>query len=228
MHRLALGAFLTLCLGFSPVHAETLLHLGETATVMAAPDELAATLRAEAVSPSASTAQSQVNALVADGLAKAAATTGIVASTGGYGVWRTGPTPTDRAERWQAGQSINLSSRDGAALLTLIGELQRKGFALSNLNWRLSRDAERQARQTATRQALSALRGRTEEAAGLLDLRFVRFKDVRLDSAQPQPVFRGGAPIMMTAAAPAAPPSAVSEDIAVNASVEADAILEAR
>jgi hypothetical protein len=44
-----------------PAYAETVLHLAETATVMVAPDEIAATLTAEATSTSASDAQARVN-----------------------------------------------------------------------------------------------------------------------------------------------------------------------
>jgi predicted secreted protein len=223
MMRVALGLVLVACLGISAAHGETTLHLGETATIMAAPDELVGALRIEAVSASAADAQSRVNALVKAALAQASAVTAVTASTGGYGVWRTEP----NAERWRASQSIGVSSRDGAAVLTLVGELQQKGFTVAGLSWRLSREAERKARQVATRQALSALRGRAEEAAELLELRFLQFKDVRLDSAQPQPSFRASMPMAMASAA-APPPSAVAEDVAVNATVEADAILTAR
>ena len=77
--------------------AETVLQLAETATVMAAPDEIVATLQAEATSASASDAQARVNAVILDALSRAHKVDGLDVFTGGYGVWRTGPTPTDIA-----------------------------------------------------------------------------------------------------------------------------------
>jgi predicted secreted protein len=207
--------------------AETLLHLGETATVMAAPDEIAAALRVEATSATAADAQARVNAIMQDALTRARSVAGLAVSTGGYGVWRVGPTAQDRTERWQAGQTLDLSGHDDSALLKLVGELQQKGLAVSSLGWRLSRQAERRAHQEATKQALAALRGRVDEAAALLDLRFEQFKEVRLDGqAAPRPMFRS-APRAMAAGAPP-PPSAVPEDVAISATAEADAILQPR
>jgi predicted secreted protein len=209
-------AWLTLA---TPARAETVLHLAETATVMAAPDEIAATLRAEATGASASDAQARVNAAMQQALAQAHKIDGLVISTGGYGVWRTGPTSADRNERWQVSQTLSLTGHDGPSLLNLVGVLQQQGLAVGGLNWRLSRDAERQAHQAATKQALSGLRGRVEEAAALLDLRFDQFKEVRLDTPGQQPMPRG----MSAGSAP--PPSAAPEDVPVSATAEADAIL---
>jgi predicted secreted protein len=208
--------------------ADTILHLAETATVMVQPDELAADLRVEATRPTAAEAQAQVNAVMQGALAQARAVPGLTVSTGGYGVWRVGPTEQDRSERWQAGQSLALSGHDDTALLKLVGALQEKGLAVSNLGWRLSRDAERRAHQDATKQALVALQGRIEEAAALLHLRFDQFKEIRLDSAgSPQPILRGAAaPRAMAMAAP--PPSVAAEDVPISATAEADALLTLR
>ncbi len=158
--------------------AETILHLAETATVMVAPDELAATLHAEATGASASDAQARVNTAMQQALAQARKIDGIAISTGGYGVWRTGSTSSERNERWQVSQTLSLNGRDGPSMLNLVGVLQQQGLAVGSLGWRLSSAAERQAHQAATKQALSGLRGRVEEAAALLDLRFGQFKEV--------------------------------------------------
>jgi predicted secreted protein len=205
--------------------AETVLHLAETATVMVAPDEIAATLRAEATGASASDAQARVNAAMQQALAQSHKIDGIVISTGGYGVWRTGPTSADRNERWQVSQTLSLDGHDGPSMLNLVGVLQQQGLAVASLGWRLSRAAERQAHQAATKQALSGLRGRVEEAAALLDLRFGQFKEVRLDTLSQQPMPRGMAMQMATSAGSAPPPSAAPEDVPVSATAEADAIL---
>ena len=191
---------------------------------MVPPDELSATLRAEATSPNAADAQRQVNAAMADALARAKQTTGVAAETGGYSVFRD---TSVKPERWQAAQTLALHSEDGAALLTLVGALQQKGLAVEDLHWRLSDDTERHAQAEAMRRAIGAVRARVDEAAGLLGLSFVRFTTVRLDSPhQNRPPMR-----MMALAAPAAaapPPSAAAEDIPVSATVDVEAALAAK
>ena len=136
---------LVLLVAASPARAETMLHLAATATRLVTPDELDASLRAEAVSADPADAQQRVNALMSAALASAHKVPGVTISTGGYTVWRIGPTQKDRSERWQAGQSLNLTSHDGAALLKLIAALQQAGLASGQLEWRLSPETERKA-----------------------------------------------------------------------------------
>jgi len=220
---IAAGLFWASLLRVSPASAETLLHLADTETVTVAPDELVASLRAEASSASPADAQQRVNAAMADALAQAHKVGGATTSTGAYSVWHVGPTPQDSRERWQASQSLELTSHDGVALLTLVGVLQHNGLAIGELGWRLSREAERKAHDEATRKALAALRSKAQEAAGLLDLRFDSFKAVQLDGAAPVPTPRFVGAIAAMAAS--APPNAVAMDIPVSATAEADVIL---
>jgi len=214
-----------LLLGAASAHAETLLRLSETATVMQHPDELDASLRVEATSPSPAEAQRRVNATMEDALATAKAVAGVTVSTGGYFVWRVGPAPLAPPEHWQANQSIELTSHDGAALLKLVGALQQKGLAVAQLGWRLSDAATRAARAAATKQAIAALRGRAEEAAALLDLRFASFKEVRLDSTRPPPMMPRLMMATAASASSAAPPSAEPADIGISATADADVVL---
>jgi predicted secreted protein len=225
MRRLVLAALLAAVPLSGAWADDTTLTLSETATVTAAPDELAAMLRAEATAPSAAEAQRLVNAAMADALAQARQVAGVTASTGGYGVFR-----DDQAKpaHWQASQTLALRSADGAALLTLVGALQQKGLAVADLHWQLSDAATKRAEADATRRAIGALRGRAEEAAELLGLHFVRFATVRLDTPPPfRPAMRMMAMAAPAAAAPA-PPSAAAEDIPVSATVGADAVLAPR
>jgi predicted secreted protein len=211
-----------------PAWADTELHLAETATVMAGPDEIAATLRVETTSPSPAEAQARANAMMQQALTQAHKVAGLVVSTGGYVVWRVGPDQANHNERWQVSQTLSLTGHEAPPMLTLTGSLQQQGLVVSSLGWRLSPAGERQAHQQATKQALVALRGRVDEAAVLLDLRFEHFKDIRLDSVAPQPLFRAMAPAMAMGAAAAAPPSVAAEDVPVSATAEADAILVPR
>jgi predicted secreted protein len=212
-----------------PCWADTLLRLSETATVMAHPDELDATLRVEATSPTAAEAQRRVNAAMADAIKAAQAVSGVTVSSGAYFVWRAGPTPLDRTERWQAHQSLTLTSHDGAALLKLVGDLQQKGLAVGQLGWRLSDAATRAAQAEATRNAIAALRGRAEEAAALLDLRFGSFKEVRLGGTRPTPILQRTMPMAAPGiSAPVTPPSAEAVDVGISATADADVELLAK
>jgi predicted secreted protein len=227
-HSLPRGTALLLAgllMAAGPAWGETLLRLSETATVTEHPDELDASLRVEVTATNAAEAQRRVNATMGDALAAAKSVAAVTASTGAYFVWRVAPTATDRAEHWQANQSIDLTSHDGAAMLKLVGELQQKGLAIGQLGWRLSDAATRAARAEATRKAIAALRGRAEEAAGLLALRFDSFKEVRLDSTRPPPMPRLMAMAAPMASASAPPPSAEPTDVSVSATAEADVVL---
>jgi uncharacterized protein len=231
--RKLLAATILLFAGFSLPNTayadDTILKLSETATVMVAPDELAASMRVEAIAPTAQDAQKRVNELMTGAIAAAQKFSGVVESTGGYNVWRIAPSPTDRNERWQAGQSLNLTGKDAEAMLKLVGDLQQMGLAQSSLLWRLSQASERKARQDATKQALSTLRGRADEAAEILGLKFASFREVRLDSVTPPPILpRLQMATRAAMAAPAPPPNAEAEDMPVTASAEADVVLKPR
>ena len=209
--------------------ADTLLRLSESARVMVHPDELAATLRTEAVTASAAEAQAQVNTAMARAVGLARQTAGISVTTGYYSVWAQ---PRDFShfagkQDWRASQTLTLRSADSAALLTLVGTLQQQGLAVSQLGWQMAAATARHARAEATKQALGNLRTRAEEAAGILGLRFDSFREVRLDSTRPQPMLRSiASPAPALASASAPPPTAEAEDLPVEASVEADAVLK--
>jgi len=223
--RVAAAAIICACLSWGPARAETLLHLSDTETVTAAPDELAASLRVEATSATPADAQQRVNTAMAAALTQARKVTGVTISTGAYSVWHVNPAPQEHGqEHWQASQGLDLSGHDGRTLLTLVGALQHDGMAIEALNWRLSRDAEHKAHEQALRAAIVAIRGKASQAAGLLDLRFDSFKAVTLGETAPPPLPRF-APVMTMAMSAAPPPSAVAADVPVSATVEADAIL---
>ena len=209
--------------GVTPL-PETALHLGETAEVMRAPDEVVATLRAEARAATAAAAQEAVNRAIAAALDRARTVAGVRVATGGY--W------TNRIEdgrAWQASQQVTLRAANAAALLELTGALQQQGLAVSQLHWQLTRETARTAREEASQIALDALRRRAEAVAGQLGLQVVGLREVRIDAPDRSP-----RPMMAMAAAPraasaaAAPPVTVAEDVVVAATVEAVAILRPR
>jgi len=212
----------------SPACAETLLHLSDTETLVLAPDELAANLRAETTSTSAADAQQRVNAAMSDALARAHAVPGINATTGAYAMWHTAATAQNRTDRWQASQSLVLTGADGIMLLKLVGDLQQAGLAIDDLGWRLSRELARKAHDEATQKALVALRTKAVSVAALLELRFDSFKDVQLDATAPAPAPRFLGAVTATAAPQSSPPNAVTNEVPVSATVQGDAVLLAK
>jgi predicted secreted protein len=205
---------LPLLLASGPAWAQTVLHLSETARVTVRPDELNASVKISAGALSAAEAQNRVNTMVARALDQAKTGAGVVVTTGNYQVWH-GTQP----DQWNAEQSIDLRGQNGDAVLRLVGIYQSQNLALSRLGWQVAAATARAAKTEATRQALSHLRERADDAAGVLGMRFAAFRDVRLDGAPPN---LGPSPRMMAAAAPVAQ----GDDVAVEATVEAEILLQ--
>ncbi len=201
-----------------PAAAQTVLHLSETARVSVRPDELVATFKIGAASLSAAESQNRVNLLVAKALEQVKLVAGVVSATGSYQVWH-----SSQPEQWNAEQTLDLHGRDGTALLRLVGTLQAQGMTLSRLGWRVAGNTARTAKAEATRMALGNLRARADDASGVLGMRFQSFREVRLDGAPPN---MGPMPRMMAEKAGAAAPNAEAEDVAVEATVEADIVLQ--
>ena len=104
--------------------------------------------------------------------------------------------------------------------------LQTQGLAISRLGWQVTPEVSRKARAEATKQALSALRARVDEAAAIVGLSFGGFRDIRLDGTPQMPMPRMMA--AMAASPDAKPPSAQAEDVTIEASVDADVLLVAK
>ena len=208
-------AFLLLTL---PAQAQTVLHLSETARVTVRPDELNASVKVTAGALSAAEAQNRVNVLVAKALDQARSAQGVTATTGNYQVWH-----STQPDQWNAEQSIDLRSHNGDTLLRLVGIYQSQSLALSRLGWQIARDTARAAKAQATREALSHLRDRADDAASALGMRFQSFRDIRLDGAPPN---LGPLPKMLAAAAPTAMPNAQADDVSVEATVEAEVLIQ--
>ncbi|HUC17681.1 MAG TPA: SIMPL domain-containing protein [Acetobacteraceae bacterium] len=199
--------------------ATTILHVSATASVKAMPDELDAELAAEAGAHGPAAAQNAVNAMIGKGLATTRAVSAVTTSTGTYSVWYV----TDPHPEWRAQQSLVLSARDGPALLSLIGQLQAQGLAVTSLGWRLADETLKAASDRAQAIALAMLKGRAEAAAKVLGLHFTGFREVWLTPRVPPLPIQ---PMALMAGRVSAP-NAVPAETMVTATVEADVTLEA-
>ncbi len=202
----------------------TVLHLSEAADREIRRDRLRAQLRVEVVAGNAKQVQADINRRMTSALDKVKALPGIKPQTGGYSVYeeRQQNVPT----RWRGNQALTLVGRDFGELLTIVGELQNDGLAVSGLNFELMPETARAAQDELTSVALKRLSERAERIAADLHLEVLRYRDIRVgnvggDRPIPRAMLMGGA----AAGAAVAPPAAEAGDATVQVSVDADVIL---
>lgn len=199
--------------------SETVLSLSETAEVLRAPDEVRASLRAEARGADAAAVQGQVNRAMEQALSAARDVSGVHATTGGYWTSR-----MEEGRSWTASQTLNLRAAEPAALLDLVGRLQGQGLVMGDLSWRLSREAETAARQEAGRLAIEALRQRAEAVASQLGMRVAGIRQLRLDAPEaPMPRMMAMSAAARRESAPA--PVTAPEDVAITSTAAAEILL---
>ena len=206
----------------SPDAGFTVLHLSESADRAIRRDRLRAQLRVEATAANAKQVQADVNRRMASALERVKSVAGIKPQTGGYSVYeeRQQNVPT----RWRGSQGLVLLDRDFAELLTVVGELQNDGLAVSSLAFELAPETARGVQDDLTTEALKRLSDRAERIAGDLRLAVVRYRDIRVGNVsgdRPIPIRA----MAMAAAAPAPSPAAEAGDTTVQVSVDADVVL---
>ena len=208
--------------------AVTRLHLAAEGSVLKAPDVLVGDLTAEATSPSAVEAQRKVNAMMAVAMKGAGAAEGVEARAMGYAVNQVDLDedavpirPYPHRMGWTAQQTLEVRGKDGERLLSLVGKLQDDGLAVSSLDWQLSPELGRQARDAAMVAALQALRVRADKAAQALGLKVDHLQDVRVDMPEPSPI----RPMMAMQKLARPAPEATASPQDVTSEVSADVVL---
>ena len=204
--------------------AVTRLHLAAEGSVLKAPDVLVGDLTAEATSPSAVEAQRKVNAMMAVAMKGAGAAEGVEARAMGYALNQVDldedavpVRPHPHRMGWTAQQTLEVRGKDGERLLSLVGKLQDAGLAVASLDWQLSPELGRQARDA----ALQALRVRADKAAQALGLKVDHLQDVRVDMLEPSPI----RPMMAMRMQARPAPEARASPQDVTSEVSADVVL---
>jgi len=209
-----------------PPAGHTLVNLSASERMTLPQDLLSASLRIEARSAEPRKVQDDINKAMAKALALAKAAPTVKTSTGGYQVHE------QRLERnvrvWQGQQTVQLESKDSAALLELAGRLQGAGFAVSGLNWSLSPERAESVRDELMVKALGNLKAKAALVARTLGKSGYELTDVNLDGApQPVPMYRAVRMEMAMAADGAvAPPVAEAGETEVSVGVSARALLK--
>lgn len=240
-------SLLTLVLGLllsGPVPAQNQLSLGQLQSGQLAlnlslteqanvdQDTLHASLQYVAQGRDRRALQDEVNRAMQTALERVRAHAGIDASSGHYQVYivQTGrPTRTDIENPvYRAQQGLQLSTRDSATLLELLGELQAGGLTMNGLYYSLSDEEHERVAGQLLQAALAKLQGRAEDAASALGKGKAELVEVSIDGSPNfmAPQYRMSAmPMAAEAAMDYAAPVAEPGETTISVSVSARAIL---
>jgi predicted secreted protein len=150
-----------------PGPAQPMVTVTASATATVINDRLEASMRAEAESPNAAAAASQVNAAIARALSVAKAFPTVKVATAGYSTQQV--SDKVKAQRWHVTQSISLDAGDFTATAALISRLQdENGLLLSGMGFSLAEKTRREAEDSVTQQAIALWQARAQQAAHAL------------------------------------------------------------
>jgi len=209
-----------------PPTGHTLLNLSASERMTLPQDLLGASLRVESRSADPRKVQDDINKAMTAALALTKAVAVVKTTTGSYQVYE------QRLERnvrlWQGQQSLQLESKDSAALLDLAGRLQGLGFVMSGMNWSLSPERAESVRDELMVKALGKLRAKAALVARTLGKSGYELTDINLEGVpQPMPMYRAARMEMAMASDSAvAPPVAEAGETEVTVGVSARAMLK--
>lgn len=209
-----------------PPTGHTLLNLSANERMTLPQDLLGASLRVESRSADPRKVQDDINKAMTAALALTKTVVAVKTTTGSYQVYE------QRLERnvrlWQGQQSLQLESKDSAALLDLAGRLQGLGFVMSGMNWSLSPERAESVRDELMVKALGKLRAKAALVARTLGKSGYELTDINLEGVpQPMPMYRATRMEMAMASDNAvAPPVAEAGETEVTVGVSARALLK--
>jgi predicted secreted protein len=209
-----------------PPTGHTVLNFSATERMSLPQDLLTAALRIEARNADPRKVQAEINTAMEKALATAKKAAGVKVTTGGYQVYE------QRLERnlrmWQGQQTLQLESKNAAAVLELAGQLQASGFATSGLSYSLSPEKAESVRDELMVKALGSLKAKAALVARSLGKSGYELVDVNLGGDMPvMPMYRTmRAEVAMASADAAPPPSAEPGETEVAVSVSARALLK--
>lgn len=206
-------------------HGQTTLNLSATGEAELTPDQITATLTAQAASSNPVTAQNSVNAAMQDALALAKAVPGVTATTANYSVSQSQADNGDGPTIFNASEDLNLvepapGGMPGTAFAALLAKLQTRRLLLENFDGNLSQAASRRAMQSAIADAMGQIAAQAKDVADALGESVRRTTMVNLNDSPPAPVPMLPRQAMVAMAAPVAAPSAITTQANVTATVE--------
>jgi predicted secreted protein len=216
----------------------TAVSLSAEARKMVAQDRALTTLNYEVTGKTAQEVQALVNAKMQDAKKLYDTVKDVKVTTGQYNVYKDyqnvpepkkGAAPIDREKYsfWRGSQEVRLDGVKSDALLKLISDLQKAGFAATGLNFYMSRDAEDAVKDGLIVEALGNIQARAKNIQQALGMKTIRYAKIDLSGtgSQPMPMMARGAMMKSMDAAEAAPmPEPVAEagetEVVVNVTAE--------
>lgn len=187
---------------------------------------LIASLRADKRGSDPKSVQSDINALMAQALAKAKASPSIQVSTGQYYVYSIDPQaeagkPAKGPRQWQGVQSLQMKGEDSATILKLAGDLQDMGLIMDGLSYTLSPEKADAAREDLMEKALAKVQAKAQRAAKSLGKPKAELVEVNVDSSNqgvpPRPMMMSMAKSAAADTPPVAEPGTEQIDLTVTA-----------
>lgn len=209
-----------------PPEGHTLLNLSASERMTLPQDLLMASLRIESKSADPKKVQNEINTAMDKALAMAKKVANVKVSTGGYQVYERYVDKTTKV--WQGQQTIQLESKDSAALLDIAGKIQESGFVMSGLNYTLSPEKAEEVQDDLMVKALAKLQAKADKIAKALGKSGYALTDINIDGSGPvMPMYKSARMEMaMSADAGMAAPVAEAGETDVSLSVSARVLLK--
>jgi predicted secreted protein len=217
---------------------ETIISLNASEQMQIQQDVLQGSLRIEIDGKDPKEVQDKINKAMASALEFAKSAPTVKASTGQYYVYSYDPNPQPPGQNlrdakarlvWKGSQTVDLNSKDSAALLELAGKIQEAGFVMNGLNYTLSPEQQEAYKDTLMVEALKKIQKRAEIAAKALGKSGYDIVELNVDGAgpvMPMPVMYKSARMEMASDAGMAAPVAQSGEQTVSLNINARILLK--
>jgi uncharacterized protein YggE len=212
--------------GVAPAAAQTVLSLSAIGNDTVSPDQMVASLTAQASAGQAREAAALLNAAMAKALAAARATAGVTAVTSDYSEQNV-TDETGKTTGYQASETLSLTmaapgGAPPAVFTALAGRLQQQGLLLNDLDGSLSSQGQAAAQAAAITDAIRQVKATAAAVAATLGDQVGAIKTLDVNDETPGPIMPGR---MMAMAATAPPPQAAPGPITASATVTAQIVL---
>lgn len=224
-------------LGLPPT-GSTIINFSATETRTVPQDLLVASLRIEIDDKNDPVAiQNKINEAMAKALELAKKESSFKISTGAYSVYKYDQQvnvkkngETETISTWRGSQTIDIESKDATKLLEATGKIQGMGFAMNNLAYTLSPEAQEKTRDELLVLALKKLKDKANIVAKTLGKSQVELVDVNVDTGGPvMPMYKtmmARADMAMASAPEMAPANAEAGETSVSLTVSSRALIK--
>tara|TARA_R110000868_G_scaffold218576_2_gene469261 strand:- start:180394 stop:181122 length:729 start_codon:yes stop_codon:yes gene_type:complete len=210
------------------IESKTVLELSESAEKEVEQDRIKAVLRITKDATEATDVQNHINKNMQSAVDLAKKFTDIKVSTGSYRVNQKYDSKLRRNVGWSGSQEIILDTKNKESIYKVVEKLQKDGFAMSAMNYYLSREKAASYRTELIKEALQRVQERSQSIAEQLKAKKHHIGSINVSNQnQPQQNFRHETMMLKTMNADAmAAPVVESADERVSISINVSVILD--